>query len=424
MASTLWTLLASGAINADISARSGVIAIVIALSVVLGFAAGLAIHALPRVREALDPFFATYYAVPIFIFYPVLIAIFGLSLMPIVLIGVATAIVAMIIATLNGLDRVPRVLTKVARVHRLGRIKTAVTLQLPAAAPYLFTGVKLAVSLRLHRGRCRRVHSLARRARPRHRRRLRRLQQSPHVCAHSLPSDHRDALQFGAARPRHALGRAAHRRPSMTATRRATDTFIIVLVMLVVWQALHQIAGETALPAPMPTLSYLVHNVATRRFAENAATTAVELVYALVLAYGIGLAIGVWMGAHRLSGAVGEPILVALYSLPKIVALSGGAAHLRPRHFRQGDVWRHARHPAGGPAHHGCDPRHPTGLSARGAHAAPVAGETIASVLLPAALPEVFTGLRIGFSVTLLGVLLGEMFASKQGLGSMIMTDM
>jgi NitT/TauT family transport system permease protein len=69
----------------------------------------------------------------------VLIAIFGLSIMSIVLIGVATAIVAMIIATLNGLDRVPRVLTKVARVHRLGRIKTAVTLQLPAAAPYLFT---------------------------------------------------------------------------------------------------------------------------------------------------------------------------------------------------------------------------------------------------------------------------------------------
>ena len=45
-------------------------------------------------------------------------------------------------------------------------------------------------------------------------------------------------------------------------------------------------------------------------------------------------------------------------------------------------------------------------------------------MLLPAALPEVFTGLRIGFSVTLLGVLLGEMFASKAGLGSMIMTDM
>jgi NitT/TauT family transport system permease protein len=146
MAEALVTLLWSGAINVDIERTLGMIAVVIALSIVLGFAVGLAIHALPRAREALDPFFATYYAVPIFIFYPVLIAIFGLSPMPIVLIGVATAIVAMIIATLNGLDRVPHVLTKVARVHRLGPLATALTLQLPAAAPYLFTGVKLAVS--------------------------------------------------------------------------------------------------------------------------------------------------------------------------------------------------------------------------------------------------------------------------------------
>ena len=146
MAVALVGILASGDINSDIVRTLGVIIVAVALSVVFGFALGLLVHALPRVREALDPFFATYYAVPIFIFYPVLIAIFGLSLAPIMLIGVATAIVAMIIATLNGLDRVPRVLTKVARVHRMGRLATAVRLQLPAAAPYLFTGVKLSVS--------------------------------------------------------------------------------------------------------------------------------------------------------------------------------------------------------------------------------------------------------------------------------------
>jgi NitT/TauT family transport system permease protein len=116
------------------------------ISVIGGFALGAIIHALPRVRQSLDPFFATYYAVPIFIFYPVMIVIFGLSAIPIVLMGVATAIVAMIIATLNGLDRVPQVLTKVARVHRMGRIATALLLKLPAAAPHLFTGLKLAVS--------------------------------------------------------------------------------------------------------------------------------------------------------------------------------------------------------------------------------------------------------------------------------------
>ena len=114
MATSLYALLASGAINADIERTLGIIAIVIAVSIVLGFALGLVIHALPRLREALDPLFATYYAVPIFIFYPVLIAIFGLSPIPIVLIGVATAVVAMIIATLNGLDRVPR---EIGRAH-------------------------------------------------------------------------------------------------------------------------------------------------------------------------------------------------------------------------------------------------------------------------------------------------------------------
>jgi NitT/TauT family transport system permease protein len=146
MAVALVRLLISGRANEQIARSFGIIIAAVVIAVVAGFILGVIIHALPRVRQALDPFFATYYAVPIFIFYPVMIPIFGLSVIPILLMGVLTAIVAMIIATLNGLDRVPRVLTKVARVHRMGRIATALRLKLPAAAPYLFTGVKLAVS--------------------------------------------------------------------------------------------------------------------------------------------------------------------------------------------------------------------------------------------------------------------------------------
>lgn len=210
----------------------------------------------------------------------------------------------------------------------------------------------------------------------------------------------------------------------MTATRRATDTLIIVAVVLVVWMILHEVAGSTALPAPLATMSYLVHMVPTARFAENAAATLQAFGLALLLAYGIGLAIGVWMGAHRLSGAVGEPILVVIYSLPKItlypvvllifgLGISGkvafGAMHgvLPVALLTMGAIRTipqvYLR-------------------SARTLHLSP--WQTITTVLLPAALPEVFTGLRIGFTVTLLGVLLGEMFASKLGLGSMIMNDM
>ena len=146
MAVALWRMIVSGQFTGEMTRTFGIVVAAVVIAIVAGFAFGLIIHALPRVRQALDPFFATYYAVPVFIFYPVLVAMFGLSAIPILLMGVATAIVAMVIATLNGLDRVPRVLTKVARVHRMGPVETALRLKLPAAAPYLFTGVKLATS--------------------------------------------------------------------------------------------------------------------------------------------------------------------------------------------------------------------------------------------------------------------------------------
>jgi NitT/TauT family transport system permease protein len=41
-------------------------------------------------------------------------------------------------------------------------------------------------------------------------------------------------------------------------------------------------------------------------------------------------------------------------------------------------------------------------------------------VMFPAAIPEIFTGIRIGFALTLIGTLLGEMFASQRGLGFLL----
>jgi NitT/TauT family transport system permease protein len=210
----------------------------------------------------------------------------------------------------------------------------------------------------------------------------------------------------------------------VTAARRVADLLAITFVLLLAWQALHVLVGETALPGPLPTLSYLAGLVTTTRFMENAAATATAFAFALILAYGIGLAIGFWMGAHRLSGAVGEPILVALYSLPKItlypvvllifgLGLSGktafGALHgvlpvalltmaairnISPVYLKSARSMR---------------------LSSR---------QTVMLVLFPAMLPEIVSGLRIGLTVTLLGVLLAEMFAAKQGLGFLIMNAM
>lgn len=146
MAVELWKMAQSGKLGAPVAKTLSNVFAAFVLSVTLGFIAGLLIHSLPRFRRALDPLLASYYAVPFFVFYPVLIVIFGMSDLPIIIIGFLFGVVAMIINTLNGLDRIPPVLLKVGRMNRMGSLQTALLIKLPSAAPYLFTGVKLAVA--------------------------------------------------------------------------------------------------------------------------------------------------------------------------------------------------------------------------------------------------------------------------------------
>ena len=142
----LYRLLASGQMNGAIvkTLTNTIVALVLAL--VVGVAAGALIHRWRGLRDTLDPLFATYYAVPVFAFYPFFIVVFGLGDLPQILIAFMLGVVAMIVNTLNGLDRVPSVLLKTGRILRLSPLQTALRLTLPSAAPYIVTGIKLAVA--------------------------------------------------------------------------------------------------------------------------------------------------------------------------------------------------------------------------------------------------------------------------------------
>jgi NitT/TauT family transport system permease protein len=130
----------------DVSYTLGNLAAAIALSVIGGFLIGLLVHATPRLRRVLDPIFTSYYSVPTFVLYPLLIVFFGIGPTSLIVLGALFGIVAMIVATMTAIDRIPRVLLKVARVSRLGPIRTALLMKLPAALPHLMTGLRLAVA--------------------------------------------------------------------------------------------------------------------------------------------------------------------------------------------------------------------------------------------------------------------------------------
>jgi NitT/TauT family transport system permease protein len=146
MAVGLWGLLSSGTILPDM--KSTLVSVVVAAvaAITSGFVLGAAIQGTPRLRETLDPFLASYYSTPIWVFYPLFVFVFGLTDVPKVIIGYLYAVIAMIANTLNGLDRVPRVLRKTAQVFGMGRTETLLRIILPTAVPYVFTGIKLAIS--------------------------------------------------------------------------------------------------------------------------------------------------------------------------------------------------------------------------------------------------------------------------------------
>lgn len=146
MVVALYGLIRDGEVGEDLAFTLGNIASAIILSIVTGFVLGAVIHALPRLRRVVDPLLAAYYAVPTFIFYPLLIVVFGLNRLPLIVIGAMFGVVGMAVNTIDGIDRIPRVLLKTANSYRMNPVATVLLVKLPAATPHLFTGVKLAVT--------------------------------------------------------------------------------------------------------------------------------------------------------------------------------------------------------------------------------------------------------------------------------------
>jgi NitT/TauT family transport system permease protein len=194
----------------------------------------------------------------------------------------------------------------------------------------------------------------------------------------------------------------------------------VLVVALAAWFALHALVGEGSLASPLTTLTRLVAMAGTAEFWANAGETLRALVYAFVLSLAGGIAMGAVLGVNRFAGEVVEPILLNLYSLPKVT--------LYPLVLLVFGLGTSAKVAFG--VMHGMIPvllftmnaiRQMKPVYLRSALTMGLTPwQRLTRVILPAAAPEISTGVRLGFSLTLLGVLIGEMFASQHGLGYLL----
>ncbi len=198
--------------------------------------------------------------------------------------------------------------------------------------------------------------------------------------------------------------------------------FLLVAGLVVVWQALFQFAGAHALSPPLETALYLAHLLGTAQFWGHLLETGRAFAAALLLSVVLGLGIGLPFGLNKMAAEIAEPVLVSAYAVPKIV--------LFPIVLLIFGIGLPAKIAFG--AIHGVIPvaifamagvRQVSPALLRTARVLRLSRtETLRCIVWPAALPEIFSGLRIGFSLTLIGTLLGEMFGSQKGLGHLLMT--
>lgn len=118
-------------------------------AVVSGVLIGILVWRFDWARKTLDPWLATYYAIPTFALYPLLVALLGIGFVPIVLLATLFAVVAMISSTVDGLDGIPRSVLRLAAVLQLDPVQRTFKVLLPAALPQISVGLRLALSYSL-----------------------------------------------------------------------------------------------------------------------------------------------------------------------------------------------------------------------------------------------------------------------------------
>ena len=202
------------------------------------------------------------------------------------------------------------------------------------------------------------------------------------------------------------------------------DTLLLVGVALLLWQVLCSWTAGVAISAPATTFAYAGDLLLTGQFWGNVGATAFAFVVAFLLSATAGVLLGLALGLWRFAGDVTEPLLAGFYTIPKVT--------LYPVVLLVFGLGVSAKIAFG--IMHGLVPvtlftvsaiKTLPGVLPRACRSLRLsAWQTMRWVLIPACLPQIVAGLRLGFSLTLLGVLIGEMFSSQRGLGFLLVNGL
>lgn len=205
---------------------------------------------------------------------------------------------------------------------------------------------------------------------------------------------------------------------------RLSPALVVVAIALAALEAAGTGPGlvRDVIGTPAVVGGEVLHLLESRAFYDNLGVTLVELSLGLALAVILGLVLALGFGTNAKSHDVIEPFLLIGNTIPKVIFLPAflmllgvgmeskiafGALHgMLPVAFMVSNGARKT-------------------IASEQMRAAIVMDanrlQIIRAVLLPSVMPYLVSALRLAVSLTLLGVILGEMYVARAGLGFLLM---
>lgn len=196
-----------------------------------------------------------------------------------------------------------------------------------------------------------------------------------------------------------------------------------IICLLIIWEIICKsgIVSSLFLPAPTQIISSLIEMLLDGEIGISLAASLYRILAGFALGSLIGLAVGLLTGTSALADKIGNPIVNALYPIPKIALLPlfilwlGIGELSKVTIIALGVFFPVAMNTYSGV-------KNVDTLLIKVAVSFNASWwKTMKSVVLPSALPMIFTGLRLAAGTSLLLLVAAEMIAAQVGIGALIL---
>lgn len=421
------TLLMTGMFWPDLKVTLYELIVSFSIAAVSGSTIGYIVSRSRYAIRVFDPLFAGIFAIPAILLYPLYVLFFGLGPGSKIAMGATIAFFPIVLNTISGLSRVDSAYLTAARSMGASSLQMFRFVMLPAAVPIILTGLRMGLILAFlsilgsetiasFSGLGHQIAGLAENM------------DTASMFAYiifvlMIAFVLNFAVSFAEAQWQGEGGlgvTATGAGPSGAKIKfpAAVARLGVVGAILVAWETGARMFGDPLFISPPSRVLVAILHLARKKEVVAAVTlTCWEMIAAFALSLVIGLIVGLVVGMHRFTRGSIYPIILLLYAMPLatvlplfVIVFGIGAASKIAFGVSHG-VFPIILAVAAGVQN--IEPILLTSARSMGASRRQI----LFSVVFPHMLPSLFTGMRLGMSAVLLGVLLAELYVSQSGVG-------